>query len=262
MNQYNHWILEENLPIATLTLNRPDTMNNMTMETLFELRDVSNYLGGRSDIWVVIVQGQGEHFSSGVDPRVITERLEGSTEELRNLVHDQQRCLDAFAALEKVTIARLHGFCIGGGLLLAASCDFRIASKRTIFSLPEVRLGIPILWGTHRISRLVGAAGAKEMIMLGKRYRAHEALKMGMVHQVVPTDELDRHVKALAERFLRLPPRTVGIAKRLIDTGFNLSMEESQALELDALEELLDSPDLHEAIMSYTEKRRPVFTGE
>lgn len=147
-------------------------------------------------------------------------------------------------------------------MILALCCDFRIASQRTIFSLPEVKLGIPVLMGTQRLTRVAGVAATKEMILLGGRFDASAAQAYGLLHQVVPPDELDAAVAALADKFTRLPPRTVGVAKRIINSGHDLSMRDSQDLEIDALAELLDSPDVWEAIESYMEKRPPRFTGE
>jgi enoyl-CoA hydratase/carnithine racemase len=109
---------------------------------------------------------------------------------------------------------------------------------------------------------VAGVAATKEMILLGKRFKASVAQSYGLIHQVVPPGELDTTVAALADKFQKLPPRTVGIAKRIINLGYNLSMRDSQNLELDALAELLDSPDLREAVESYSEKRRPQFIGE
>jgi enoyl-CoA hydratase/carnithine racemase len=262
MPEYQNWLLTEEAHIATLTLNRPDDMNTLTAETFFELGDVTAYLRTRGDVWVVIVQGQGKHFSIGMDINVIRGRLNRSEQANREYLLSLQRCLDEFEALEKPTIAKLHGFCIGGGLILALCCDFRIASQRTIFGLPEVRLGLPIIMGTQRLTRVVGVAATKEMILLGKRFKASVAQAQGLLHQVVPPGELDAAVAALADKFRGLPPRTVGIAKRIINSGHNLSIRESQNLELDAQAELLDSPDLREAMESYLEKRHPRFTGE
>jgi enoyl-CoA hydratase/carnithine racemase len=262
MSEYQHWLLTEEAHIVTLTLNRPDTMNSLTAETLYELRDITAYLRTRKDVWVVIVQGRGDHFSIGMDVSTIKGRMAQSEQANREYLLSLQQCLDSFEALEKPVIAKLHGFCIGGGLILALCCDFRIASQRTVFSLPEVKLGIPVLWGTQRLARVVGAGAAKEMILLGKRFNARAAQAYGLLHKVVPPDELDTTVAALADEFQKLPPRTVGIAKRIINSGYNLSMHDSQNLEIDALAELLDSPDLPEAIESYSEKRRPQFTGE
>lgn len=262
MSEYQNWLLTEEAHVATLTLNRPDDLNNLTAETLFELRDITAYLRTRKDIWVVIVQGQGKHFSTGMDINVIKSRLDQSERANREYLLSLQQYLDEFEALEKPTIAKLRGFCIGGGLILALCCDFRIASQRTIFSVPEVKLGLPIIMGTQRLTRVAGVAAAKEIIMLGKRFNASAAQAYGLLHQVVPPGELDAAVAALADKFQRLPPRTVGIAKRIINLGHNLSMRDSQNLELDAQAELLDSPDLREGMESYSEKRRPRFTGE
>jgi len=262
MSEYKNWLLTEEVHVATLTLNRPDELNNLTAETLFELRDITAYLCSRKSIWVVIVQGQGQHFSTGIDLNVIKGGLGQPEQANREHLLSLQQCLDEFEALEKPTIAKLRGFCIGGGVILALCCDFRIASQRTIFSLPEIKLGLPIIMGTHRLARVVGAAAAKEMILLGRRFNASAAQVYGLLHQVVPPDELDAAVVALADKFTRLPPRTVGIAKRIINLGHNLSMRDSQNLELDALAELLNSRDVREAIKSYSEKRPPRFTGE
>jgi enoyl-CoA hydratase/carnithine racemase len=262
MPEVQHWLLTEEAHMATLTLNRPEAMNSLTAETLYELRDITAYLRTRRDVGGVIVQGQGDHFSIGMDVSVIKGRVDQSEQANREYLLSLQQCLDDFEALEKPTIAKLHGFCIGGGLILALCCDFRIASERTVFSLPEIKLGIPVLWGTQRLTRVAGVAAAKEMILLGKRFKARAAQAYGLLHQVVPPDELDETVASLADKFQRLPPRTVGIAKRIINSGYNLSMREGQNLEIDALAELLDSPDLREAIESYSKKRRPQFSGE
>jgi len=262
MAEYRNWLLTEEAHIATLTLNRPDDMNSLTTETLFELRDITAYLRTRRDVWVVIVQGQGKHFSTGMDINVIKGGLDQSEQANREYLLSLQQCLDEFESLEKPTIAKLRGFCIGGGLILALCCDFRIASQRTVFSLPEVRLGLPIIMGTQRLTRVAGVAATKEMILLGKRFNATAAQAYGLLHKVVPPDELDAAVAALADKFARLPPRTVGIAKHIINSGHNLSLRDSQNLELDALAELLDSPDVREAIESYFEKRRPQLAGE
>jgi len=262
MSGYQHWLLTEEAHIATLTLNRPDAGNNLTAETLYELHDMTAYLGTRKNLWVVILQGQGKHFSIGIDPNMIKEGLDQSEQANREYLLGLQRCFDEFEALEKPTIARLHGFCIGGGLILTLCCDFRVASQRTVFSLPEVGLGIGVIMGTQRLTRVAGIAATKEMILLGKRFNARVAQAYGLLHKVVPPDELETTVAALAKKFQKLPPRTVGIAKRIINSGYNLSMRDSQNLEIDAQLELLDSPDLREAVESFFEKRQPQFTGE
>ena len=262
MSGYQHWLLTEQAHIATLTLNRPEAQNSLTPGTLYELRDVTAYLRSRRDVWAVIVQGAGRHFSTGVDIDTIRGRLTRPEQANREFLLGLQLCLDEFEALEKPTIAKVHGFCLGGGLILALCCDFRVASQRTVFGLPEVRLGIAVIMGTQRVTRVAGVAATKEMILLGRRFNARAARAYGLVQQVVPPDELDATVAALADGFLLLPPRTVGIAKRIIDAGHNISMRDSQDLEIDAQVEVLDGPDVREAMESFLEQRRPDFVGK
>lgn len=262
MPRYRHWLLDGDGHIARLTLNRPAEENNLTADTLYELREISAYLRSWRDIWVVLLQGQGRHFSTGIDVDMIRARIDQPERENKDFLLELQGCLDDFEALEVPTIAKLHGFCIGGGLILALCCDFRIASRRTVFSLPEVRLGIGVIMGTQRVTRTVGAAAAKEMILLGKRFNAEAARDYGLVHAVVAPEELDGAVDEFAKKFLSLPPRTVGIAKRMINVGQDLPLRESQDLEIESQAEILGSPDMREAIESYQEKRPPRFTGE
>jgi enoyl-CoA hydratase/carnithine racemase len=262
MSDYEHWLVDEQDHIVTLTLNRPQADNRLLPQTFYELRDITVGLRGNKDAWVVVVQGVGKHFSAGIDLDVIRGRLDQPEAANVEFLTGLQHCLDDFEALEKPTIAKLTGFCIGGGLLLALCCDFRIASQRTVLHLPEVRLGLGVIMGTQRLIRVVGVVAAKEMILLGKRLRAGDALSIGLVHDVVPPGELDRAVAALAERFLALPPRTVGLAKRFINEAQDLTLQDSQRMEIDAQVKMMDSHDLREAMDSFIEQRRPCFTGE
>ena len=262
MTGYQNWHLSEEDHIATLTLNRPEAGNNLTPETMYELSEISKTLRRRRDIWAVIVQGRGKYFSTGIDVDMLKERLDQPEDANRSFLLGLQECMDDFEQLEKPTIAKLHGFCIGGGLILALCCDFRIASQRTVFSLPEVRIGIGVIMGTHRVTRVAGVAAAKEMVLLGKRFSAKTAYGYGLVHEIVPPDKLDARAAALADKFKNLPPRTVGISKRIINSGQDIPLRDSQDLEIDAQMELLDNPDMREALESYLEKREPKFSGE
>jgi enoyl-CoA hydratase/carnithine racemase len=262
MQEHQDWLFTQEGHIATITLNRPEVQNNITNRTLVELREISSQVGEQKDVWVVVLEGRGNHFSVGIDLQVITSQLDESLDAVRDFVRTQQECIDAFATLAKPTIAKLHGFCIGGGLLLALCCDFRIASTRTIFHLPEVRLGLPILWGAQRVSQMVGEAQARELILLCKRIRAKDALAYGLIHEVVSPEALEGTVKSLAERFLRLPPKTVAATKRIMTEAYKSSLQDSQDRELDSLTEIIGDPDVQEAIQSYLEQRSPKFLGE
>lgn len=262
MSRLENWELNLKDHIGYVTLVRAQTNNDISLATLLELRELASWLSQDDQTWVVVIQGEGPHFSSGMELQVFIDRKESRGTDLAEFVRVQQACLDAWQRLPLVTIAKISGFCIGGGLLLALCCDFRVASTRTILSMPEIRLGIPPLWGTKRLVDLVGLARAKEIVLLGKRYRAEEALEIGLIHQVVSEVELANTVTKLAERFTRLPPRTVGLTKGIIDHSLNQDLNESQEEEVTALISLLDSPDLVEAINSYIEKRSPHYVGK
>ncbi len=262
MTEYQHWLFSSQNHIATLSLNRPEQSNSLMLETFQELGEITNRLRGDKDIWVVIVEGKGKHFSIGVDLAVIHSIIDSPEGSFRKNLLAMQQSLDAFEALEKPTIAKLHGFCLGGGLILALCCDFRIASQRTVLGLPEVKRGVAVIAGTKRVTRVVGVAAAKEMILLCRNINASTAKEYGLVHEIVPPEELDQAALSLAEKFLRLPPRTVGGAKRIINEGSSLTLRASQDLEIDVQAELLDSPDFKEAISSFLEDRPPNFVGE
>lgn len=262
MPEYQNWLFNQRDHIATLTLNRPDQSNRLTPETFQELHDITDHLSISKDIWVVIVEAKGKHFSVGMDVAVIGSMIGNSEEQFREGLKGMQQALDAFEGLRKPTIAKLHGFCLGGGLILALCCDFRIASRRTVLGFPEVKRGVPVIMGTQRVRRVVGVTITKELILQAKNINANVAKEYGLVDEVVAPDELDEAVDTLASIFLSLPPRTVGAAKHIIDYGHQLSLRDSQDMEIDVQAELLDSPDFKEAIESFFENREPRYSGE
>lgn len=253
--EYRNWDVHLEDHILTLTLRRSDQQNTLNVETMIELQKVSARIRDDDAARVVILQGEGRHFSTGVDIHMLAERMEQSVDDNRRFLADLQRCVDDFEMLGKPTIARLHGFCIGGGLLLALCCDFRIASKRTVFSLPEIKLGLPILWGTQRITRVVGMPAAKEILYFGGRFKADKARQYGIVHQVVAPDELDQAVADMARRLLEAPAQALALSKRIIHAGNDLTLRESQDLEIEIVADLLAGPETRDAFKQYAETR-------
>lgn len=251
MDEYRDWIVSADRPVACARLNRPEQMNSLTTATLVALRDILRDLSENDRVDVVVIEGRGDHFSSGFDLAGMADLLSGETAVAQAQVRLQQECLEALAAFEKPTIARLHGFCIGGGLLLALCCDFRIASHRTVFHLPEIQLGLPILWGTYRLTRLLGEATAQEMILLHKRFKTEYALAHGLIHQAVRPEDLDRAVTALAAKLCKIPRRSLHLAKRIIRASQDLAAGESQRIELAALEELAGDASVRAGMEAY-----------
>jgi len=256
------WTLSVDDRIATLTLNRAEQKNSITPQVLAELRVMSQKIRDDRDIWAVILRTQGSQFSVGVDVIAIKQLVESEKEAFADGLRAMQACLDEFEALPQPTIAAMRGFCIGGGLLLALCCDFRIASRNARFSFPEVKRGIAVIMGTQRVTRTVGVARAKELILTGDLIHADEAGQIGLVTRVVDVDKFDEEVEAFAAKFRDLPPRTISIANEIIEKGQHMTLRESQDLEIALQSSLLGSHDMREGVVSFLEKRAPKFTGE
>src|SRR5581483_5501941 len=176
---------------ARIALNRPEKLNPLSTATLHELVEAARLLDAQPAVKVVIITGNGRAFSAGADlasfgasrgtdtPATAHSTREGA---------DAGRLMaEAIEGMRAVTIARIHGHCVGGGLVLAAACDLRVAAVDTKFSIPEVDLGIPLAWGgIPRLVRDIGPALTKELVMTCRPFDAAEAKEIGFVNRVVP----------------------------------------------------------------------------
>jgi enoyl-CoA hydratase/carnithine racemase len=165
-------------------------------------------------------------------------------EQTRAEIEKWRDAFDALEALPQITIAAVNGLAFGGGVVLALACDFRLASTRAIFGLPEIKLGMVLaLGGTQRLTRLVGVSVAKEMILRGRNVSAIEAQRIGLVHRVSEPGDLMGLARSWAERDLNYSPRAIALAKRLVDQSFERNAAESADAETAAQVELLHSPE-------------------
>ena len=258
---YQHWLFETKDHIAYLTLNRPESKNRIGQVTLEELGVISEQIKNDPAIWAVVVQANGDGFSGGVDVNLIGQMVGQESEVYRKNLRLVQSFFDAFEAIPKPTIAALHGYVVGGGLILALCCDFRIGADNLSISLPEVKRSIGVIMGTQRITRTIGIAHTKELVMLGNAIDADRAYQMGLLTRLVPKDQLEETATQFARQFLKLPPLAVGVNKIITDQGAYLDRA-GQDLEIEAQERLLKTRDFQEAISSFFEKRIPNFKGE
>lgn len=210
--------IERQGSVARIWLSRPAVHNALDADTLEEIIAACHRLQVDFDVPVVVFGGRGPSFSSGADRRNPPARLARdsgkSARERRYVAQLGRRVLEAIERLEAITIARLHGHVIGAGVVLALGCDLRVAAASTQFAIPEVDLGIPLTWGAvPRLIREVGAARAKELILLCDRIDAPDALRMGLVNRVVPDAELDAVVDDWAARLAAKAPWALHMTK-------------------------------------------------
>jgi enoyl-CoA hydratase len=231
--------------IITVTLNRPSARNMLTAELMEELRELVDQLRDDGSTRAAIITGAGRVFSAGADVDMLTRIGESYTpEETRDEICKWRKTFDAFEQLPQVTIAAVNGLAYGGGVVLALACDFRLASSRAIFGLPEIKLGMVLaLGGTQRLTRLIGASAAKEMILRGRNVTAIEAQRIGLVHRVSDPGDLMGLARSWAERAAQYSPRALALAKRLIDQSYERDANASAEAETAAQVELLHSPE-------------------
>ena len=190
-------IAESEGPLGRITLNRPEKLNPLSTETLQELARAARYFDERPEVKVVIVSGKGRAFSAGAD---LTSFSGSSNLSSREVGEIGRQMADAIEGMRALAIAEIQGWCVGGGLVLAAACDLRIVAESARFSIPEVDLGIPLAWGgIPRLVREIGPAMTKELVLTCRPFDAAEAKTSGFVNRVVPDAELSETVQSLAE---------------------------------------------------------------
>jgi enoyl-CoA hydratase/carnithine racemase len=244
-------------------LNRPEKRNAIHRELLAALVDAIAVAEADPEVRAIILYGEGQVFSAGVDFTTLGADVQGEMRRpFRAMIGDMQAALGRLEGLEKPVIAAMHRYVPGLALELALACDFRIATSDCELGLPEVRLGlIPDVGGTTRLVRTVGPARAKELIMTGRMIRAEEALRFGLVTEVVPTGEHLAAAAQLARTIAANAPLAVGLAKKLVELGDGLDKQTFQQIELLAQSILVRTDDAREGAAALAARRPPRFTG-
>ncbi|MFT4659194.1 MAG: enoyl-CoA hydratase/carnithine racemase [Candidatus Aldehydirespiratoraceae bacterium] len=233
--------------VAVVTLAN-GKVNPLSRELLTELRQVADELA--ADLPGAVVLTGGERiFAAGAD----ISQFGGPNEaaEIGPLFHD---AIGAFAGLPRFVIAAVSGYALGGGCELALGADYRIASEKAVFGQPEILLGIiPGGGGTQRLARVIGASKAKEMCLTGRQVKAEEALRIGLVDEVVAPEELHGRALGLAGDVAKGALVAQGITKRLIDDGLSTSLDAGLAMELEGFVEVFRSQDSQTGVASFLE---------
>ncbi len=208
---------------------------------------------------VVILTGNEKAYVAGTDLGAMAEGGPGDAFQLTQLTHRVQNRL---AALPKPTIAAVAGFALGAGCEIALCCDFRIAADNAVFGLPEMSLAIiPGGGDTQRLPRLINPAKAARMILLGEKVMATEAKELGLVEVVVAGIQLVETEESLASRLTQMPVLAVQAAKKALQKGLDLSLQDGLQLEQELFCQLFETDDQKEGKMAFLQKRKPVFTG-
>jgi enoyl-CoA hydratase/carnithine racemase len=244
--------------VARLALNRPEKLNPLGATTLQELAAAARWLDTQAEVRVVIVRGAGRAFSAGADLGAFGGAPALPPREAADL---GRRMADALEAMRALSIAAIQGWCVGGGVVLAAACDLRIAAEDARFSIPEVDLGIPLAWGgIPRLVREIGPALAKELVLTCRPFDASEAKAAGFLNRVVPAAALDAEVEGLARALAEKAALALFATKRHVNavTAQMVGVDRSWS-DADGLVHALSDPECAEARRTYlarTAKRR------
>jgi enoyl-CoA hydratase/carnithine racemase len=259
---YENFVVERAGAIATVYFNRPEKLNPISSKLLSEMLEVAHELRDDEESRVVILTGKGRSFCAGADIGGLTanagpqaQRGQSDAARLR-AARIGWRLMDDWERLDQVTIAAVNGFAIGGGLSLAMACDFRIAAAGARIWIPEVALGVPYMWGSvSRLVNLVGMSKAKEMIMTCDEVGAEEALKIGLVNQVVTPERLSAAALEFAGKLVAKPPMALRRTKEFFKALGNSRLGDITYADGYLGLSCLASDDMSEAMAAFKEKR-------
>jgi enoyl-CoA hydratase/carnithine racemase len=242
---------------GTLTLARPEKLNPLSSHTLEEIERAARWFDEHDELKVVVVSGRGRAFSAGADVSSFGGAADGARTP-RDDADSGWRMARAMDELRAVAVAKVHGWCVGGGLVLAAVCDLRLAARSARFSIPEVELGVPLAWGgIPRLVREIGPAFTKELVMTCREFGPEEAHAAGFVNRVVDDDQLDAAVDELVATLVRMPKlallatkvHTNAVTEAMVSTGRSWS-------DADGLLAGLRDPEGRASAAAYLERVR------
>jgi enoyl-CoA hydratase len=258
--QYKNIITESNNGYAVLTINRPNKLNALNIETIDELHHALNVLDNDKEVKVIIITGSGDKaFVAGAD---ISEFADFDVKEGKELAANGQDILFNFIEnLSTPVIAAVNGFALGGGLELAMACHIRVASDNAKMGLPEVSLGvIPGYGGTQRLPQLVGKGRAMEMIMTAGMIDANTAKDYGLVNHVTTQEELLPLAEKIASKIMRNSTVAIAAAIKAINANFKDGKDGYQ-VEIKQFGKCFGTNDFHEGTTAFLEKRKAEFPG-
>ena len=250
-------LVEREVPVAIVLLNRPEAMNALSDELMTELVSALEEADGDDEIRCIVLGGSERAFAAGADI--------GQMAEAGAMAMYDARRIDRWDAIRKLRtplVAAVSGYCLGGGCELAMACDLIIASETAQFGQPETGLGIiPGAGGTQRLTRAVGKAKAMDVILTGRFLDAREAERAGLVARVVAPEAWLDEAKRVAQEIAAKGPVAQRLAKEAVNRAFESTLETGLDFERKALYLAFASEDAHEGLTAFGEKRKPRFKG-
>lgn len=258
--EFQNLKLETRDGAAFLTVNRPDKLNALNVQTLVELEQAFAHLAGAADVRGVIVTGSGEKaFVAGAD---IAELATQTPVQGKLIARRGQAIFDSIEKLGKPVVAAVNGFALGGGCELAMACHVRIASENARLGTPEVKLGLMCGYaGTQRLARIVGKGRALELLLTGEPVDAAEAHRIGLVNRVFPRDRLLAEAEALLRKMIANAPVSLRFSLEAVNAGLEMPFDEAQYLEATLFGLLCTTDDMKEGTQAFLEKRPARFQG-
>lgn len=245
--------------VRTITLNRPERRNAMTPKMQLELLAALD-AAATCNCRVVVLQGAGQAFCSGLDLTVLQGMNDRSASEHREDAERVARLFRTLYELPKPTIAAVHGAAIAGGTGLATICDFTLAVPAAKFGLTEVRIGfVPALVSAF-LTLQIGDKRARDLLLTARLFDAEEALRLGLVNEVVPSDSLAEHVRALAQMLAENSPESLAATKRLLAEQNRAWLDAAITAAMEANARARETVDFREGVAAFLEKRRPRWT--
>jgi enoyl-CoA hydratase/carnithine racemase len=255
---------EEQGAVATITLDRPATLNSLTFEVYRELTDTFQALRERSPVRAVVITGTGRAFCTGGDVKdIIGDLLHRDAAALLEFTRMTCDLIRAMRALPRPVVASLNGTVAGAGAAIALASDLRVAAEtaRIAFLFVKVGLSGADMGAAHLLPRVVGLARATEMLMTGEFVEADEALRIGLYNRVVPADRLAEETAALVDRLVRGPAAGLAATKDALEREMDMDLPAALEHEARVQAALMRGPDFREGFAAFMEKRQPRFDG-
>lgn len=249
-------------PVARITLARPEVRNAFDDALISELTRAFGVCAAEPAARVVVLSGDGPSFCAGADVNWMRRAGTFTTAENERDAERMARMLRAIDACPRPVVALAHGAAIGGGVGLVAAADIAIAAEGTVFSLAEVKLGILPAVISPYVLRAIGPRNARNLFLTGERFDAREALRIGLVHEVVGAGELEAAGRRKVDALLSSGPEAVGAAKRMIELVTGKSPDEAMPLTVKAISERRASAEAREGLSAFLEKRKPSWTAQ